>query len=304
MNEKYKEPRWYCPTPGRLLIALLTVEIVLFISEQFQWFAFNLHKNWTVLIAMVMVGAAGGGYLLWWSLSLIFRWRFQFDLRALLTLVIVVALPCSWFAARMQQARQQRQVVERIVAAGGQVHYLNGFAVAKSIPPQRIIPESLTLSSVLGADFLSNPDMVVMGSSTVDADLADLKRLSNVNLLSLRNTRISDTGLAQLRVQVHLEYLDLAGTEITDTGLAHLEELTQLRFLDLADTKTTDAGLMHLHELLCLEALWLANTRITDAGLVHLEGLKNLVELDLTGTEVTSSAKESFWLKLWGVQNH
>ena len=55
MTDAFK-PRWFFPTPGRLLAVLLAVEALLWLSERFRWFAFQ-HKSWTVLIAVGSVGA-------------------------------------------------------------------------------------------------------------------------------------------------------------------------------------------------------------------------------------------------------
>ena len=38
--------------------------------------------------------------------------RFQFSLRSLLVLVVVVAVPCSWLAVEMKKAREQKEAVE------------------------------------------------------------------------------------------------------------------------------------------------------------------------------------------------
>lgn len=46
--------RWYCLTSGRLALALLAAEALLWLSARFRLFAF--HKGWTVLIAVVAVG--------------------------------------------------------------------------------------------------------------------------------------------------------------------------------------------------------------------------------------------------------
>ena len=50
--------RWFHVTPDRLVIGLLVVECLLWFSERFQWFSFNAHKGWTVLIAVAAVGTA------------------------------------------------------------------------------------------------------------------------------------------------------------------------------------------------------------------------------------------------------
>ena len=45
------KPRWYHLTPDRAVLGLLAVEGFLLLSEWCQWFAFNRHKGYTVLIA-------------------------------------------------------------------------------------------------------------------------------------------------------------------------------------------------------------------------------------------------------------
>ena len=92
MTNPTAERRWYRLTPDRFVIGLLVVECLLWLSERFQWFPFNMHKGWTVLIAVAVVGAAFLLMLLWFIASLLVRWRF----RALLVLSIVMAMPCVW----------------------------------------------------------------------------------------------------------------------------------------------------------------------------------------------------------------
>ena len=42
---------------------------------------------------------------LWFLAALLLRWRFQFSILSLLVLVVVVAVPFSWLATGMKQAR-------------------------------------------------------------------------------------------------------------------------------------------------------------------------------------------------------
>ena len=113
--EKPPSPRWFHPTPARLLVVLLVTETVLLMSE--RW----LPKGWTVLTAIAAVGVTMTLMLLWWVLALRFRWRFQFSIRSLLVLTVAVAIPCSWLAVEMKRAREQREAVEGIVRLGGGV---------------------------------------------------------------------------------------------------------------------------------------------------------------------------------------
>ena len=115
--------RWFRLTPGRLLLVLLAVEGFLWLSERFQWFAFNHHKGYAVLIAVASVGVFLLLMLLWFLAALLFRWRFQFSLLSLLALTVAVALPCGWLETAMQQAREQREAVRVVVKFGGWVIY-------------------------------------------------------------------------------------------------------------------------------------------------------------------------------------
>ena len=90
--------RWYHPTPARFFIGLLAVQVLLFLSEHFQWFPFNEQKGWTVLIAVGVVGLAVVVMLLRGVVSLCLRRRFQFGVRSLLLFLVAVSVPLGWFA--------------------------------------------------------------------------------------------------------------------------------------------------------------------------------------------------------------
>ena len=111
--------RWYCPTPGWLVLGSLAVTGLLFLSERGRWCPFNEHKGWTVLIAVAGVGTAGVLMLIWFVVALVFRWQLQFGIRSLLALTLAVALPCSWLAVEMKAAREQQSAAEAIKKLGG-----------------------------------------------------------------------------------------------------------------------------------------------------------------------------------------
>jgi hypothetical protein len=103
--------RWFRLTPDRLVVALVALEGFLLLSQWFQWFAFNRHAIWSILIAAAAIVGVMLLMFIWFLLSLIFKWRFQFSMLSLLLLVVVVAIPCSWLAMAKQQARKQRDAV-------------------------------------------------------------------------------------------------------------------------------------------------------------------------------------------------
>jgi hypothetical protein len=115
--------RWYHLTPDRFFAGLLGVQVFLFLSEQFQWFWFNEHKGWTVLIAVGVIGLAVLVMLVWGLVCLCVRRRFQFSFRSLLVFSVAVSVPMGWFAWEVRRARRQRKAVEAILEAGEAVYY-------------------------------------------------------------------------------------------------------------------------------------------------------------------------------------
>jgi len=56
------------------------------------------HHTQRLPTLFAFVGVAFLVMLLWFIVALVFRWHFQFGIRSLLVLVVVVAVPCSWLA--------------------------------------------------------------------------------------------------------------------------------------------------------------------------------------------------------------
>ncbi len=228
MADDLPKRRWFCPTPGWLILALLAVEGLLWLSERFQWFGFNHHKGWTVLIAVASVAVAMLLMLLWFVVALVFRLRFQFSIRSLLVLVVAVALPFSWLAVEMKKAREQEEAV-----AIGKLDGFVGYAWAYD----NHTPDGKWLSSA------QPPEPAWLRNSLGDAFFSDV-----VFLCILHAT---DSDLAQLKRLKYLQGLALDHTQITDVGLAHIAELAQLRQVSLLNcTKITDKGVKQLERAL------------------------------------------------------
>lgn len=208
------------------------------------------------------------------------RW-FQFRLRTLLIVVLVLSLPLSWFGARLRKARRQRAAVEAIERAGGSWFYYcstSGFSTQ---------PYPTWLRGLLGDDFLFNVKMVDCGKTDFcDEEARHLSSLPDLEWAILHDTQLTDTGLQCLEGLTRLQYLDLEGTNIGDAGLEHLAGLTHLEVLSLDGTSITDARLEHLKGLINLVLLSLDSTQVSDAGLEHLRGL-GLQMLILENTHVT-----------------
>ncbi len=291
MADAFPRPRWYRLTPDRAVLGLLAVEGLLLLSQWFEWFAFNRHKGWTLSICLATVAAAFLLMLLWFLAALVFRLRFQFSILSLLVLVVVVAIPCSWLAAARKQAEKQREAVEEIRNAFGQVSYdyeydPSGWQIPG--PPGR--PEPAWLRGLLGDDLFASVTQVHVNLPEFgDAGLKHLDGLPELQVLDLCGTTVSDAGLEPLKGLTQLQVLDLMGTLVSDAGLKHLKGLIRLRVLNLRVADISDAGLRHLKGLTQLQELDLFGTKVSDAGLQYLKGLNELREVNLMDTGVTDA---------------
>ena len=246
MNDPTAKRCRFHRTPNWLILALLVVECLLWMSERFQWPTW--HKGYAVLIAVASVGVVFWIMLLWLVVSLSFRWRFQFSIRSLLVLPVVVALPCSWFACEMRKAERQAAVVQEIKNVGGSVVYDLDVDTSETLISNAKPSGQERLRSLLRDDFIG----AVVG-------------------VNLNDRNITDAGLAHLAALPQLRELWLDGNQITDAGLAHLAALPQLQKLFLDGTQITDAGLAHLAGLTQLQELWLYQTQVTDVGVTKLQ---------------------------------
>ena len=231
----------------------------------------------------------------------------QFSLRALLVFVLLVSVGMSWFAVKLERARRQKEAVEAIEKAGGEVGYDYDLARFENPSAEPFVPE--WVRAICVDDFFYDVVWVhvyfecfgddeaiylkgltdvtrleVIDTEITDAGLKHLEGLSSLTHLDLSQNEITDAGLEHLEGLSNLEWLHLGYTHITDAGLEHLQGLTNLELLDLCDTQVTDHGLERLNSL---GALYLGHTHITDAGLKHLEGMSSLKSLYLKSTQVT-----------------
>ena len=168
---------------------------------------------------------------LWFLAALVFRLRFQFSIRSLLLLVVVVAVPCGWLETEMKQAKKQREAVEEMRNAGGEVSYdyqldPDGIEIPGAKPS-----EPAWLRRMLGDDLFVNVKNVNIDKTAIgDAGLEHLTTLTQLQTLWLRDPQVTDAGLEHLKELSHLERLSLAGW-FSNAGLKHLEGLTQLQTL-------------------------------------------------------------------------
>lgn len=115
---------------------------------------------------------------------------------------------------------------------------------------------------------------------------------TQVGVLRLSKSTVTDPELAILGSTPFLRELDLEQTGITDKGLQHLPKAPKLEILNLRQTGITDAGLDSIKELPNLKTLMLNKTAITPAGVQKLSAMKSLKTLVLDSTPEFVAAHE------------
>lgn len=214
------------------------------------------------------------------------RRRAQFTLKMLLAAVLILSLPLSWFAVKMDRARKQEEAISELSELGDVkvlYRYQDSwpFELEPSGPPW--------LRRFCGKDFFND-----------------------ITFVDISNTRADDSTTKYLASFPELRFLRLDGTLVTDTGLKQIVNLQSLEHLYLPDQTTADGleqlgGLSlkklvvpshfandDLKALCCLpsvEDLYLGKTRVTDAGLRHLKALPRLQWVDVSWTRVTEAGQ-------------
>ncbi len=204
------------------------------------------------------------------------RW-FQFSLRTLLIVMLIIAIPCAWVGRKIEQKRREREAVTAIKALGGHVlfDYQVDAAVTNGEPDAIATAEPFGpawLRKCVGDDFFSDVVCVTLWRrDTGDAASEHLKQLTHLQELWLNTSGLSDAGMANLKEMANLRTFCLNSTRVTDAGLGILSRMAHVETLDLSNTEVTDTGIANLKELPSLKELYLDKTKITDAGVRELQ---------------------------------
>jgi hypothetical protein len=168
------------------------------------------------------------------------RW-FQFSLRTLLILTLIVALSCRWLGKRIERNRDERAAVQAIVKLGGNLFYsregANEWEAFARIEPAA---GSGWYQDFFGESEDNKPVAVVFGASYGNASYG------------IRNPRmkIDGRGLINLNALTSLEMVDLRVTEIGDADLESFKSMTWLKRIDLRQTGVTRAAVDELQKAL------------------------------------------------------
>jgi hypothetical protein len=240
--------RWTRLLFAGALVALVAIDCLLWLVDEwlhplpFAWL--NLVALGITLFALSVLSAIA-------LVNFALKRRFQFTIRSLLWLVVVVAVPLSWLATNQTRARHQARIVAEVAKLGGIViDDLDYFSAMTS--QRREPPEPRWIRTLFGEDFFREVTFVgFLGKSVDDLQFAEFSRLSGIDRipgLNLVGTKITDEGAKHLRHWSGLRVLYLSQTAITDASLTNLVGLRRLSHLGLDETKVTENGVRKLHD--------------------------------------------------------
>lgn len=211
----------------------------------------------------------------------------QFSLRSLMVVVVLVSLASSWFAVRMHQAREQRQIVEAIQNDGGTVYYDDQCHPSGYVLDTKDWPEPFVVERTLGRDFARRVVRVAFDWRTVfDDDLVDrLRRLGTVRALDIGDARISDSALDQLDdiSSVTDLWIDTGARPVKD--LQSVFSLPRLRSLYVSGRSLEPGAISQLGAAKNLRLLSLDLGWVTEQDMRALQAGKQLEVLLLWGDQ-------------------
>lgn len=275
---------WRLVSPTTFLLLLVVGEVLLLLSDRFDWLAINERKGWTVLLCVAFALAAVLLLASYSVVRLIARRSMQFNLSDVLIFVWALAIPCSWLAAELRAADRQRETNAATRAEGFSCFYdyavttpgrLQMFSGSRPVP---------FLNERLGEDFFHN---IVAAQPRADSHLRLLCQQTEIHTLLADHSQITDAGLESVAGLTSLRWLDLSDSpQVSSAGMKHLHDLSQLEFVNLRRTDVTDEGLAHLQGKKYLLRLDLGMTKVTGTGLRHIMASTQLRELHFWGNPV------------------
>ena len=194
------------------------------------------------------------------------RWL-RYSIRSLLLLVLALSIWLGWMANRAARQRHAAQALEQI---GAKIFYEHSWPnqFDKRVPAWVLntIGEDW-FYDVVGVSF-SFPSFT---DAELQAAMPHLHELSNLNVLFLDGTKLTDESMPRITECKTLTTLNLDSTRITNEGLLKLKSLPHLQRLSIAVMPNlTDEGLLHFHEFPALTDVTFSNrkgnTAVTQKG--------------------------------------
>lgn len=248
------------------------------------------------------------------------RHLLRFRLRTLLIATLALSLACGYLGRHLYRQSIERPIVDRIIAAGGQVRYdyqrdervFGGYSWAQP-------PGPYLLRRLFGDDLFARVEAVyLLSGQNTDAHVRILTKFDGLRYVSLYGPGITDAGVEELLSRQTLEAATFRDTSITPDMLARLAKLRAFYELALTDRSATAAHIEGGSEIRTLTNLTLIDSQadggalaplakldrleslkiyrcpnIDDDGIASLSGLSQLRWLDIRETSVTNQAMQT-----------
>ncbi|RPI77935.1 MAG: hypothetical protein EHM42_13420 [Planctomycetaceae bacterium] len=177
----------------------------------------------------------------------------------------------------------------------GELEQLEHFAFGGNKLSGAALPLLKLLPALKELDVSGNQrtDSGLWGVAMNDFNVDQIAQLSQLEVLDLGETGVSDRGVARLAQLPHLRRLDLRGTRVTRQGLSALTSLANLTRLSLWRAEGVDDGAIPaLLEMRSLEILEISETKISAAGVGQLTQMRGLRQLFVGGLELSAEQLE------------
>ncbi|MBN1911146.1 MAG: hypothetical protein JW818_15475 [Pirellulales bacterium] len=260
-----------------------------------------------VLIAVLILAVAGAAFECWRRRR---RRIWQFSIREMLLLTLVIALVLGWWKHNDLRLRRELALAERLG-----VSRKNGSLWTKYIGPEwlgllvgtrhlqafRSVSEATIGQNILdkqhtreALDELEDTwpylnCIAIKSDGQIDSQLGPLNRLQNLNVMYIECDHITEVGMRQISRNRRLRTLELKCRALPVQGLAFLTGLPSLEVIVLECPNLRGADLAPLANLSSLEDLWIISP-LEDRDIAHLHGLTQLKLLDLCGVRTTLEA--------------
>ncbi|MCH5378232.1 MAG: hypothetical protein JJ992_30110 [Planctomycetes bacterium] len=210
------------------------------------------------------------------------------------------------------------EAVRRVDDLGGSYEFdAAGRLIGIDLASGRVTVSGADLQHLLAFGHLVR--LKIASGDVTNADLATLARLTGLQELALRNTKIDGQGLRQLAALDQLKTLDLQRSlnikddavgilvdefpsleelvlvegVFSDTALAELQKLSRLQRLDLRSCSgLTAEGIRRLEPLRGLRVLKIGGAGIDDASLEALKPIRTLTSLTIEDASITDAGLE------------
>jgi hypothetical protein len=144
--------------------------------------------------------------------------RFQFSLKGLFIAVTIIAVILGAWV--LSPGERQRRAVQRVRRLGGRVDY-----ETPELVESPFLFSELVLRACLPRDYFDPVFAVnLFGTPACDADMQSLGTLSDLKLLALNETKVTDDGLIYLHRNKNLVIVFIGNTKITEQGIADLKK--------------------------------------------------------------------------------